>query len=167
MIIAGNRFSGGETHVAWVTAQNAYVHNNIFYLPGEYVGRILQETTDTRYKFCQKGIFEANLVVTDHRVRTLVNVGPHTAPETFTFYHNAWYRLGSQNKPELPVEEKEGIYGIYPDLIDPGGPDMRIGSDASVLKTIGPNAYIPMKVNPNFADIRIPDVASLFPDLKQ
>jgi hypothetical protein len=41
IIVAGNKFVGGEAHIAWVTSRNSYVHHNIFYLPEKWVGRIL------------------------------------------------------------------------------------------------------------------------------
>jgi len=54
------------------------------------VGRpILQETKDERFKPCHGGVFEHNLVVFDRGVRTVVNVGPGTDPESFTFRANA------------------------------------------------------------------------------
>lgn len=156
--IAGNRFVGGEAQVAWVTSQNTHVHHNIFYLPEKYVGRILQEAKDQRFKPCQKGLFEANLVVTDNRVKTFFNVGAHTAPDTFIFSRNAWYRFDSQDKPKLPTKEKGGIYGVYPDLVDFGTPDMKIASQSKELKDVGPNAYTPLAVKADFSDILLPDL---------
>jgi hypothetical protein len=38
---------------------------------------------------------------------THVNVGPDTAPDTFTFTHNLWTSM-----PTLPVTEDGGIYGV-------------------------------------------------------
>jgi len=99
IIVAGNRFIGGEAHIAWVTSSDSHVHHNIFYLPEKWVGRILQETKDRQFISCRKGFFEANMVITDERVRTFFNIGSNTLPETFSFSGNAWYRFQSEKKP--------------------------------------------------------------------
>lgn len=163
VIIAGNKFIGGKAQVAWVTSQDTYVHHNIFYLPEKFVGRILQETKDKRFKPSQKGLFEANLVVTDDRLRTFFNVGRHTDPESFAFSGNAWYRFNSQDKPKLPTREIEGIHGIYPDLQDFGTPQMEITSKAPELKTIGPGAYSPWQIKADFEDVEIPIIKTVTP----
>jgi len=47
------------------------------------VGMVLLATTGKRFPPCERGVFENNLVIHDRRVRTAVNVGAGTAPETF------------------------------------------------------------------------------------
>ncbi|ACN15110.1 PyrK [Desulforapulum autotrophicum HRM2] len=163
VIIAGNRFIGGSAQVAWVTSQDTHVHHNIFYLPEKYVGRILQETKNKLFKPSQKGHFEANLVVTDERIRTFFNVGPRTAPKSFVFSRNAWYRFNSQDKPKLPTREIEGIYGVYPDLKDFGTAQMKIDSKNSRLKDVGPRAYVPWHVKTDFDDVEIPRIEAVLP----
>ena len=166
IIVAGNRFVGGEAQIAWVTSLDSYVHHNIFYLPEKYVGRILQETKDSRFTKCQKGFFEANLVVTNERVRTFFNIGPNTLPGTFSFSQNAWYRFQSDEKPALPTMEIGGIYGVYPDLQDFGTAGMKIGSTSEKLKNVGPKAYSPWSGLSDFEDISLPEVKWIAPPQK-
>ena len=166
IIVAGNKFIGGEAHIAWVTSRNSHVHHNIFYLPGKWVGRILQETKDRQFISCRKGFFEANMVVTDDRVRTFFNIGPNTLPETFSFSGNAWYRFQSDKKPDLPTMEVGGIYDVYPDLLDFGTANMRIGSKSDKLKNVGPGAYTPWDHGTDFEDISLPDVKWIEPTQK-
>jgi hypothetical protein len=108
--IAGNRFEGGISPVAWVTARGGHVHHNTIVLPERWVLRILQETTDPQFKPSHGGIFEDNLVIFDSRVRVFVNVGPGTAPETFIFRRNAWCDVEGSRRPALPVPETDGVY---------------------------------------------------------
>lgn len=108
--IAGNRFVGGMAPVAYVTADGGHVHHNTIILPDKWVLRILQETRDTRFKPCHDGLFEHNLIIFDSKVQDFVNIGPGTAPESFTFNHNAWYDLDRYREPTLPTPETNGIY---------------------------------------------------------
>lgn len=161
IIVAGSKFIGGEAHIAWVTSINTQVHHNIFYLPEKYVGRILQETKDKKFVPCQKGIFEKNLVVTDPRVNTYFNVGVGTSPETFVFSKNAWYRFGDKEKPSLPARETDGVYNVYPDLVDFGTPQMRMASLDKKLTGIGPGGYAPYIYSLDFEDINIPEIKKI------
>jgi hypothetical protein len=108
--VAGNRFVGSMTPVAWVTADGGHVHHNTIILPDKWALRILQETSDPRFKPCHGGLFEHNLIIFDSRVQIFVNVGPRTAPETFVLHHNAWCDIEGSRVPPLPVAEKDGIY---------------------------------------------------------
>ncbi len=110
IIIAGNRFEGSLSPVAWVTADGGHVHHNTIVLPEKWVLRILQETTDAQFGPCHGGIFEDNLVFYDSRVQVFVNVGPHTSPETFIFRRNAWCDVEGSRRPSLPVQETEAVY---------------------------------------------------------
>ncbi len=141
--IAGNRFSGSMAPLAWVTADGGHVHHNTFHLPAKWALRILQETEDPRFRPCRGGVFERNLVVLDASVRTVVNTGPGTAPETFRFLGNAWFRAGDGRPPDLPVREEDGVHGVDPVLEDPGGPGMRITSKDPRLREVGADAYRP------------------------
>jgi len=116
--IAGNRFIGSPAPIAWVTADGGYVHHNTIVCPENWILRILQETKDPRFRPCHDGVFEDNLIIYNSRIRDFVNVGPGTAPETFTFSHNAWHNLDGSRKPTLPAAEKDGLYQVQLD-IDP------------------------------------------------
>ncbi len=108
--IAGNRFEGSVSPIAWVTADGGHVHHNTMVLPDKWALRILQETADAQFQPCHGGVFEDNLVFYDSRVQVFVNVGPGTSPETFVFRRNAWCDVESDRRPSLPVEEQNGVY---------------------------------------------------------
>lgn len=156
--VAGNTFIGGEAQISWVTAQDSHVHHNLFYLPGKWLGRILQETKDPQFKRSQRGFFENNLVVTDERVKMFFNVGKGTAPETFVFQENLWFRPGGNNKPNLPTFEKDGIYNLDPMVLESKEGVLQVNSAAVELQRIGPNGYCPWKGEGDFADVKVPQV---------
>ena len=108
--VAGNRFIGSSAAVAWVTADGGHVHHNRIVLPETWVLRILQETSDPQFQPSHGGVFEHNVIVYDSRVKVFVNVGPRTAPETFTFRHNVWIDAEECRQPSLPVPEQDGTY---------------------------------------------------------
>jgi len=108
--IAGNHFTGSSAAVAWVTADGGHVHHNTIVLPEKWILRILQETTGPQFRPSHGGVFEDNLIVYDSRVQVFVNVGPRTAPETFTFRRNVWLDADGSRRPSLPVAEQDGIY---------------------------------------------------------
>jgi len=139
--IAGNRFIGSLSPVAWVTAHGGHVHHNTIVLPKKWVLRILQETKDPKFKPCHGGVFENNLIVFDRNVRTFVNVGPRTAPHTFVFRRNAWYQVDGRRRPSLPTREIGAVYQVNPELERIGQPDMRTGSRDRRFRDIGADAY--------------------------
>jgi hypothetical protein len=59
---------------------------------------------------CRNGVFEHNLVVYDARVSVFVNIGPRTAPETFSFRRNVWCDVDAGRSPALPTVESDGVY---------------------------------------------------------
>jgi hypothetical protein len=155
VVVAGNRFVGGEAHVACVTARGVHVHHNIFYRPGKWVLRILQESADPRLAPCRDGLIERNLVVTDQRVRVMVDQGERTRPETFAFRRNAWLRFDTERRPALPTTEENGLYQVDPALQAPGTARMAIGSQDPALREIGPGGYSPWRANAAFPDVRV------------
>jgi len=151
--IAGNTFIGGDAQIAWVTAQDGRVAHNLFYLPGKWLGRIVQESEDPRFLPCQHGRFENNLVVTDERVVEYFGVGAGTRPESFVFRGNAWFRAESPGRPQLPTPESDGIYDLDPIIsLLPSGELVAKSTDPR-LKTIGPWAYIPWWLEKEFGDV--------------
>lgn len=139
--VAGNRFIGGQTPVAWVTADGGYVHHNTIICPEIWLLRILQETKDTRFRPCHGGIFENNLVIYDSRIRDFVNVGSGTAPETFVFTHNAWHDMNGRGKPTLPTTEKDGLYQVELDVDQAGMQEGIIKVMDERLRNIGAQGY--------------------------
>jgi hypothetical protein len=140
--VAGNRFSGSDCAIAFVTARNGRFHHNTVHLPARWVLRILQETDDPRFEPCGGCAFEDNLVIHDGRVRTLANVGPRTDPGSFVFRGNAWFAADAPSPEPLPGET-ERVCGVDPSLEDPGGAGMRIRSTDARLRGKGADGYRP------------------------
>jgi hypothetical protein len=139
--VAGNRFVGGQAAVAFVGSDAGRVVRNTIVHPTKWVLRILQEQRADGFLPCRGGVFEENLVVLDERCTTAVNVGDATAPETFTFRRNAWFRTGGDGWPQIPAPEKDAVRGVDPKLEDVGKPTMRATSKDPRLKGIGADAY--------------------------
>ena len=137
--VAGNRFVGSVAPVAFVNADASRVARNTIVQPVKWVLRILQEQRAEGFLPCRGCAFEENLVVVDERVTVTVNVGPGTAPETFTFRRNAW--SGGAARPSLPAPEADGVYGVDPKLEAIGTPEMRATSRDAKLRGIGADAY--------------------------
>jgi parallel beta helix pectate lyase-like protein len=121
LTVEGCRFRDSETFVAFVGVDGAVVRRNTFVRPRRWVLRILQETTGERFAPCRGGRFEQNLVVfRNSELHRFVNVGPHTAPETFVFRGNAWFALDGEraedHRPNLPTPETDGRHGEAPGL---------------------------------------------------
>lgn len=77
-----------------------------------------------------------------------VNVGPHTAPETFVFADNHWFCLVRPERTRslirLPVPETGGTYDVDPEFRDPSKGDLEIraeGIDAGVRKSQRPPSH--------------------------
>ena len=127
--VVANVFEGSYASLAYVGCVGCVVANNTIIDPENWILRILQETvTSPPYTFeaCRDGVFVNNLVVFDRSaLSTYLNIGPNTAPDTFTFASNLWYAWDNpaQSQPTLPVTETNGIYGQDPQL----GPGYRIG----------------------------------------
>ena len=130
--VVANVFDGSTAAVAYVGCVGCVVANNTILDPENWILRILQETVTTPpYVFepCRDGVFVNNIVSFDRSaLSTYLNIGPNTAPDSFTFASNLWYAWDdpSQSQPNLPVIETNGIYGENPLL----GPDLRIGSSS-------------------------------------
>ena len=148
--VAGNRFVGGVTPIAWVGAEGGVFRQNTVYLPGKWVLRILQENTAPQFAPCRNGVFQQNLIVFDRRVTVFANVGPNTAPGSFKFRRNAWFQVDGRARPRLPAAETEGVYQVDPRLADTDTAKMRKTSRDARLKGIGADSYIrPPKVVAN------------------
>jgi len=108
---------GSEAPIAYVGTVNTEVVNNTIYLPTKWVMRILQETVDTsRFPPCGYNTFRNNIVYIDNRVNVECNIGPNTAPETFTFSNNLWFHSENGNwaGPDLPATDEDNIIGEDP-----------------------------------------------------
>jgi hypothetical protein len=143
LTVAGNRFYGCQAPVAWPTSAHNRVVQNTIVLPEKWIGRILQETRDPRFKPSHDGIFEKNAVVFDRRVGQpeFINIGPGTASDTWKFIGNVWYGTDGNRKPKVPGAETGSIYQVDPKLVDIGKPAMRITSEDERLKDVGARAW--------------------------
>jgi hypothetical protein len=115
-----NIFIEGLSPVAFVGAVNCEVVNNTIIHPGRWTVRILQENVRTEFQPCGKNIFRNNIVVLSSSGQSPINIGPKTAPETFTFSNNLWYNPGfpSWRGPETPVKETDQIINRDPRFSD-------------------------------------------------
>jgi hypothetical protein len=94
--VLGNVFlrngAKGGAAIAYVGCDECVFAQNTIVEPKTWVARILQETTAERFVPSRNGLFVNNIVMMKQSdLRTTVNVGPGTAPDTFTFGSNLWY----------------------------------------------------------------------------
>jgi hypothetical protein len=143
ILIEGNVFVGGGAPVAFVGVDGATVRFNTIYQPGRFALRILQETRSPGFVPSQNGQFTENIIAfrSNDWGEGGVNIGPDTAPKTFTFARNVWYCLDDpvRSRPDLPTPETGGLYGQDPLFRDaahgdlrlrPGSPAARAGAEA-------------------------------------
>ena len=91
LLVADCVFRGSMAPVAFVGVDGATVRNNFIVGPRRWILRILQENTADHLVRCRNGRFERNLVIFDSgELRTAVNVGAGTQPETFSLHGNSW-----------------------------------------------------------------------------
>ena len=127
--LIANLIEGSDAAAAYVGCSGCVVANNTIIDPHNWILRILQETTSTatfEFEACREGVFVNNLVYFERAdLSTYVNIGPNTAPDTFTFLNNLWYAWDDpgQSEPTLPTPEINGIYGEDPLLY----PNYRLG----------------------------------------
>jgi hypothetical protein len=122
--VEGCVFVGSDAPVAFTGVDGAVFRYNTIYRPTRWVLRILQETRAPGFAPCRNGRFEHNLIVFRRgELNAMVNVGPNTQPETFTFADNWWYCQDrpEASRPQLPAAETGGIYGVDPQLAAPTG----------------------------------------------
>jgi hypothetical protein len=116
--VEGNTFVGCVAPVAFVGVDGAAVRYNTIERPGRWALRILQENRAPDFMACRHGQFTDNVILfeTARWAEGGVNVGPGTAPETFTFARNWWYAVDrpERSEPKLPKEEMDGVFGRDP-----------------------------------------------------
>ena len=85
-----------------------------------------------RFVPSRDGLFVNNvLVLRTGDLRTFVNVGSDTAPETFTFANNLWYALDEESARNGPsyccdIAEVNSVIQQDPMMVDRGGGDYRL-----------------------------------------
>jgi hypothetical protein len=133
--VEGCTFVGSMAPIAFVGCDGATVRFNTFYQPRKWVLRILQETRAAGFVPCRGGVFTDNLVVT-RGIDASVNVGPDTAPETFVFARNWWFRADAPERsmPQLPVAEHDAAGGRDPGFADAARGDFTLRKDSPARK---------------------------------
>ncbi len=139
--VAGNHFVGSLAPVVFASSIECSVRYNTIFNPEKWVLRILQEQPTDKFLPCQKGRFEANLVVFDRRVQVFANVGANTKPETFSFSGNAWFCSDGDRRPSLPARETDGIYQTDPMLESAETPELKVKSKDVRLLKVGAHAF--------------------------
>jgi len=144
LIVEGCTIIGSIGAIAFVGIDGAIARLNTIYRPKRWAIRILQETREEGFVPCRNGVFTDNLIIfrSDEWAEGGVNIGPFTAPQTFTFARNWWFCMDKpeQSRPKLPVPENEAIYGIDPKLRDPEKGDMSLLPDSAAGK-FGAHAF--------------------------
>lgn len=131
-------FLGSLTPVAFVGSDGATARHNTIYRPRRWGFCILQENRGTDFVPCRNGRFTDNIIAfRSDEMGVPVNVGPGTAPGTFTLARNAWYCLDAprRSRPRLPVPEADGVYGTDPQFEDAEKGDLRLKPDSPVSGT--------------------------------
>ncbi|MFZ1676014.1 MAG: T9SS type A sorting domain-containing protein [Saprospiraceae bacterium] len=119
--VYSNIFIGSQAPMAFVGCIHSEAVNNTIYLPSKWVLRILQETVDPdRFPPCGNNTFRNNIVYLDDQVDVECNIGPNTAPETFTFSNNMWFhaQLPGWQGPVLPVVDHNNKIGEDPFFVN-------------------------------------------------
>ena len=115
------RFVGSQAPVAFVGVDGATFRHNTIYHPAKWIVRILQESQEPRFVRTRNVTFERNLIVYRRSdVATHVNVGMsgNPAADTFVFAENWWFCDDSpqRSRPELPMQERDGVWGQDPQV---------------------------------------------------
>ncbi len=134
--VYANVFIGSEAPIAYVGTINTQVINNTIYLPTKWVIRILQETVDPdRFAPCGNNTFRNNIIYLDERSTVECNIGPNTAPETFTFSNNLWYHTDDTGwpGPNLPVADQDNIVGQDPLFVDENNDDFDLSAGSPAI----------------------------------
>lgn len=113
-----NTFVGCRASIAIAGAVNSEVVHNTIVNPTAWPFRILQESVDpNRFEACGNNLIRNNIIVFRNTLNAHFNVGPNTAPETFTVSHNLWYNSdvpSRSNENIAPVMETMSVYGEDP-----------------------------------------------------
>ncbi len=117
IIIRHNKIEGGECACTFTGVDGAEFHHNTVIRPTKWFFRILTETKAEGFPPARHVVLSDNTFVFRRGdIRTALNIGPDTAPETFKFVNNTWFAEDKPeaSNPQLPVPESGGIYGKKP-----------------------------------------------------
>ena len=133
LVVEDCTFLGSSAPLAFVGVDGAIARHNTIYAPKRWAFRILQETKAPGFVPSRDGRFTDNLIAYRSDEMTVpINIGPDTAPETFTVARNAWHCLDDPNRPipRLPISETDGIHLVDPPFRDADRGDLRPRADA-------------------------------------
>lgn len=114
LIARNNIIEGSPCAASFVGVDGAEFSGNTILYPGKWIFRILQETKEPGFVSCRNILIKDNRITFRRsQVQTDINIGGGTSPETFRFENNHWLAEDKPqaSKPNLPVEEKGGVYG--------------------------------------------------------
>lgn len=117
LIVRNNTIEGSLCAAAFVGVDGAEFSGNTILFPTKWIFRILQETKEPGFVPCRNVLITENKITFRRsQVQTELNIGPDTKPETFRIQKNRWFAEDKPqaSKPKLPVEEKDGVYGVDP-----------------------------------------------------
>ena len=117
LIVRDNVIEGSPCAAAFVGVDDAEFTGNTILFPTKWIFRILQETKEPGFAPCRNVLIKGNKITFRRaQVQIDINIAEGTAPETFRFENNRWFAEDKPqaSKPRLPVEEKDGIYGVDP-----------------------------------------------------
>ena len=139
--------------VAYVGCDGCVFAQNTIVEPRSFVARILQESAAPRFVPSRDGFFVNNLVVLrTGDLRAFVNVGPGTAPETFTFANNLWFAPDENLSWSGPsyccgINETDAIIQQDPLMVDRAGGNYRLAANSPGR---GAGRVIPGDAPPDF-----------------
>jgi hypothetical protein len=124
-------FIGGSSPVAFVGVDGATVRHNTIYRPTRWIVRILQENTDPQFVTSRNGRFTNNAIVfRAEDIRTVVNIGPSTSPETFELAQNVWHcsdrPADTQRLVRSPAPERDSVYTVEPQFRNADAGDLQL-----------------------------------------
>ncbi len=136
LLVTANVFEGSDAPIAFVGCRNVRVINNTIIEPVVWIFRILQESSDTSfYLSCANNVFSNNIVVVTNSLRTDINIGPYTSPESFIFSNNLWFHLQNPNwnGPQLPSIETGAIVKKNPLFKNYAAKDYQLTSNSPAI----------------------------------
>ena len=117
LVARNNVIEGGACAAAFVGVDGAEFSGNTILFPERWIFRILQETNAPGFVPCRNVRVTGNRIVFRRgQIRSDVNVGEGTSPETFVFSGNRWFAEDrpAASQPRLPVEEENAVHGVDP-----------------------------------------------------
>lgn len=114
IVVRDCEIRGSLCAAAFVGVDGAEFSNNTLMYPGKWIFRILQETKEPGFPPCRNVVIQNNRITFKReQVQTEINIGPGTEPASFQFIGNHWLAEDrpERSKPNLPSEEKAGVYG--------------------------------------------------------